>query len=79
MKKKLMLLAAMMLVAMLAFAAPAIADDDRHDNRFDNDRHDNRFDNDRHGNRFDNRFNVDHEVCWWEWSWVFEEWQIECY
>ncbi len=36
------------------------------------------FDNDFHrwpwwGNNWGN-----HEVCWWEWSWVFERWDLEC-
>ena len=73
MKKKLVVLLATMAMLLVAFAAPAVADKDRHDN----DRHD----NDRHEvNRWvDIRFNDDHheDYCW-EYSRVFEEWQWEC-
>ena len=71
-KKKLVVLLATMAMLLVAFAAPAVADKDRHDN----DRHD----NERHEvNRWvDIRFNDDHEDCWWEWSDVFERYEKEC-
>ncbi len=65
MMKKLTILA--MVLVMVALASPAMADNDRHNNRFDDDRHNNRFDD-------DDRF---HGSCW-EWSSVFEEWQWDC-
>jgi len=70
MKKKLVVLLATMAMLLVAFAAPVLADNDRHDNK--------RHDNDRHEvNRFDVRFNNDHEFCWWEWSDIFEEWKCD--
>ena len=62
MKKKLVVLLATMAMLLVAFAAPAVADNDRHDNRW--------FDirlNDDH-----------HEDYCWAYSRVFEEWQWEC-
>ena len=71
MKKKLVVLLATMAMLLVAFAAPVVADNDRHDNdRRDNDRHENQW--------FDVRFDNDHEDCWWEWSNVFEKYEWEC-
>ena len=83
MMKKLTILAAMVLV-MLALASPAMADNDRHNDRFDEDRRShgnvtNKVDDDhdwRSGSSWGWNWG-DHEGCW-EWSSVFEEWQWDC-
>ena len=89
--KLIMAVGAVMMAMMVAFAAPVMADrnddcrDDRHGFIFNDHRFDRDFD---HGFvSFDNDFDrrpwwwnnwKNHEVCWWQWSWVFERWELEC-
>jgi Spy/CpxP family protein refolding chaperone len=61
-------LLATMAVVLVAFFAPAMADNG---NRHDNERFNHRHDDDGWWNR------GDHEDCC-EWSWVFEERQSDC-
>ncbi len=82
---------AVMVAIMATVAAPAMADrdDDRRDDRHGFVFNDHKFDHDfDHGFvSFDNDLdrwpwwwnNLENdEVCWWEWSWVFERWDLEC-
>ena len=90
--KLIMAVGTVMMAMMVAFAAPVMADrdDDHRDGRHGFFFNDHRFDDrdfDHRFGSFDNDFDrrpwwwnnwKNHEDCWWEWSSVFERWELEC-